>query len=47
MSRNNISLRTPGYVGQLLPTDTKNVIINYIMELRKQWKKVDMMKEIS
>ena len=35
MSRNNLSLRTPGHIGQLLPTDTKNVIINYIMELRK------------
>ena len=34
MSRNSLSLRTPGHVGQFLPKDIKNVIINYLLELR-------------
>ena len=34
MSRNSLSLRTPGHVGQFLPNDIKNIIINYLLELR-------------
>lgn len=35
MSRNNLSLISPGHVGQLLNKDIKNVITNYILELCK------------
>lgn len=35
MERNNLSLRIPGHIGRLLPKDTKNTVINYIIELRK------------
>ena len=34
MIRNSLSLRTPGHVGQFLPNDIKNIIINYLLELR-------------
>ena len=34
MSRNSLSLRTPGYLGQFLPKDIKNIIMNYLLELR-------------
>ena len=35
MERNNLSLRIPGHISRLLPKDTKNTVINYIIELRK------------
>ena len=35
MERNNLSLRIPGHIGRLLPKDTKNTVINYIIELIK------------
>ena len=35
MSRNNLSLTSPGHVGQLLHKDIKNVITNYSLELCK------------
>ena len=35
MDSNNLSLRTSGHIGRLLPKDTKNTVINYIIELRK------------
>ena len=43
MSRNRLSLRSPGHVGQLLPNDIKNVIINNILDFRvkkyyKKWR---------
>ena len=35
MDLNNLSRRTPGHIGRLLMKDTKNTVINYIIELRK------------
>ena len=35
MESNNLSLRIPGHIGQLLPKDTNNAVINYIIELWK------------
>ena len=35
MQRNNLSLRVPGHIGRLLPKDTKQTIIDYIIDLRK------------
>jgi len=34
LNRNNLSIRTPGHVGQLLPSNVKEVITKYILELR-------------
>ena len=33
MNRNSLSLGTPGHVGQFLPNDIKNIIINYLFDL--------------
>ena len=35
LNRNNISIRIPGHVGQLLQKDIINIIINYITNLRE------------
>ena len=34
MKRNNLSLRIQGHIGRLLQKDTKNIVINYIIELK-------------
>ena len=35
MERKNLYLRAPDHIERFLPKDTKNIVINYITELRK------------